>query len=188
MLIVSTRIDAAAALDGAWIDDLSGFGDFKVLTRAFDSPKAEVFRQQLYRQILGVGRSRREKLLPPELRDYVEARCMAEICVLGWDNYQDYDRDETGAVRTGPDGEPVVVAVPFSRARLEQDLLVDAPKGVRAGGRSYATPDGRAFNYAMKPFLDALIGASLRVSAPADDDVDDAGGSDAAGEDAGGKN
>jgi len=159
MKISELKIDARAAVDGAWVRDIPGFGDFGVLTRSIDCPQADAYQQELYRVILGRRARRRDRDIPPEVRDYVQARALIDVCVIGWENWE----DDAGA------------AVPYSKEALSNVLLVDAPKGIvsidsKGRRRVYSPSDRKAFNLAMKQFYLGLVDAALRVDAPDDED------------------
>lgn len=166
MKLSSLKIDAKASLDGAWVREIDGFGPFGVFTRSISCPQAERYQTELYMQILGRRTSRKDKTIPPEVREYVQAKTLIEVCVLDWENAE----DEAGA------------PLPFSKAALEALLLVDAPDGIASVDpktkkrRLYFPADKKAFNYELRPLYLGLVGAALDCDeAPDDGDDDDAG-------------
>lgn len=151
------KANAAALANGDWVSGLDGFGDFRVKIKPFDCPEADKYQQDLLKVILGRGATRRGKAIPPGVRDYVYAKSLIEVCVVDWDNWHE-------------NGEKV----PYSKTKLEEFLLMDAPSGVKVGKNMVMTPDGKAYNYEGKFLYEALLDKAQAVSAP-DDDEDESG-------------
>ena len=141
MKLSSALIDETAALAGAWVGALTGLGDAEFLIAALDCPEAQRLQSELYKA-LAVSRRDRDN---PQLRDYVLARCLVDVCVKDWRNI-DIDGDDQ------PD--------PFDREALRRLLfkkrLPDFP---------YPTKDGLQFNEAGKIIFEALLEAAGDVRA-----------------------
>ena len=154
---MSTMKANAGALDGEWMGNLDGFGDFEVKIRSLDCPQADAYTQKLFRVILGRRATRRDKDLPPAVRDYVYARTLIDICVTDWRNWQDDDGNE----------------VPYNPAELEAFLLKDAPEGIKVGARVYRTPDGKAYNFEGKFLYNELLAKAQAVDVRDEDEDED---------------
>lgn len=151
----SMKANAAALEGGEWMDDLDGFGDFKVLIKPFDHPEADLYHQELTRLIIGRKATRKDKTVPPTVRDYVACKVLIDKCVLDWENWQEKGVD-----------------VPYSKKKLEEFLLKPAPEGMKIGRHMKMTPDKKTFNYEGKFLYSALLSASLRVGVLDDEDDD----------------
>lgn len=178
MKLMEIAADAASAIDGDWIDDLPGMGDFAVFTRSLECPAARAFRNELSRSLGRKLRSRKSADIPPEVNDYLLAKTLIEVCVDDWKNL-DLPVDVGGRLtfnRASIVGEK---ALAFSKDLLAAILLEPAPEGeirtqATPGQKSqtFKTPDGNQVRFAMRDFLSILVIASDRAAAPAEADDD----------------
>jgi|GEM_PF-4745150 len=150
MRLSDFKIDGEKAVNGEWISGLEGAPDFSVLISALDSPQAEAYSKKIENEILGRPGRRKIKTVPPQVRDYVYAKTLIDICVQGWRGLED------GA---------------YSKEFLEKILLVDDDQGIRAGKHIFHTPDGKITNIDHNPFLVLLLEAAAEVGRTEEDEA-----------------
>lgn len=167
--------DEKSALDGDWIGDLPGMANFRVRIRAMDCPAAIVYQNRLTRELGGKFRSRKGRDTPPEVTQYINAKTLANVCVIEWENLE-IPFDAEGRVCFDPARIAKEEPRAFSPALLEELLLEDAPDGEivtqpepGASPQRIRTPDGKRPLYASRDFLSVLFIAADRVSAPAEE-------------------
>lgn len=150
MKLSSLAINAEAAIEGEWIKGLDGMGDLEIKMSSLDAPAAENYFGKLLKQLLGSRVRRKDKSIPPAVRDYVTVRTLIEKCIHDMRNLQ------------GDDGAPL----PFSKDYVAGFLLKDAPEGIAGpGGQTIRTPDGKAFNFEAQPLYNLLLEANATVGA-----------------------
>lgn len=173
MRLAKWKINETAANDGDWIRDLDGFEDFAIHTRSMDCMAAINYQRKLSKQLMGRARTRRDKDIPPEILDYINAKTLIDVCADNWENAI-LPVDENGAICFDDgkiDGER---AFPFSAETLSIVLLEDADDGIvtqpAPGGAAqvFYPKDKKKARYAMRDFLYQLVEAADRVSAPDD--------------------
>ena len=185
MKLISLQTDENAALNGDWIGDLPGMGDFEVFTKSLDCPAAAAYQTELARALGRKMRSRKSRDIAPEVNQYISAKTLIDICITDWKNLE-VPVDAAGAVTFDPKRIVAEKALPFTKEALESILLEDAPGGkIRTQpspgrkGETISTPDRKQARFAMRDFLSILVIAADRVAAPAEEeesaDADDGG-------------
>lgn len=173
MRLHKIKINERAALDGDWIDDLPGFEDYAVHIRSLDCPAALAYQRDLFKKVLGRQKSRKDRDIPPEILDYVNAKTLIDVCVSDWKNVS-LPIDKDGAVTFDDDAVVSEREFPFAKETLETVLLEPAPDGIVTqpapgqDAKAFYTPDRKRARFSMREFIYINVIAAERVSAPED--------------------
>lgn len=173
MRLAKWKINETAANDGDWIGDLDGFEDFAIHTRSMDCNAARSYQRKLSKQIMGRARTRRDKDIPPEILDYINAKTLIDVCADNWRNAI-LPVDADGAICFDDDRISDEKEFSFTAETLAIVLLEDAPDGIVTQpepGKSsqiFHTADKKKSRGSMRDFLYQLVEAADRVSAPDD--------------------
>ena len=150
----STKINSELAFGGQIIKGQPGWQDLEMELVSTASPQADDYTDQLLSQIFGAQRP--DGRLPSRLANYLHAKLLIDVCIKRlWNFVVDGKEYNSGE-------------------ELAELLLVDRPEGIEVFGKSYKTPDGKAFNHDWQDLF-ALFGKGFRVLGDPNFSEDEAG-------------
>ena len=150
MKLSSLKVNAARGEQGAWVKDLPGMGDLRLLVRGFNNTDYSAF---MAKEGAAVPRDQREGgraggPILPKYRDAILLRGMVEHILVDWQNLTDendkpvpFSKERAMDMLLDPDFRPFRDAVAIAAAEVEE-VFSDRVESVvpnsspASGGRS----------------------------------------------------
>jgi hypothetical protein len=144
MKISSVKVDAAQIEQGTWIGDIPEFGNVRLLVRGWNNL---AFRAMQSRLMAAVPRAeRKDKDKWPAIMDRINAQCMRETILLGWENIEDdqgnpipFSKELAGQWLEDPDMRPFFDAVMWAAMEVGKDQAEDTEELEKNSGAPSAT-------------------------------------------------